>query len=263
MSRLIADVSRWQDVGTIKRLYENFNISGVMIRAGSGTKEDEKFRGHLKDAQECGIDIGVYWYSYAKSVEEVISEWEACLNVINTSGLTPTLPVVYDLEEEKVSTKTMNEMARAFLIMAEGEGFFAMLYSNLDFYKRVWDPETKELFAIWYARPNKKVSTALSEVKNAHLVQFTFAFNGDNQDMNEDVTAQGLSTIVRKLGAVPETIEAVSDEEFEEIKRGKRFLITANAFKPGDRIRIATFNKNYFATVKWIDKCGSKYIIGW
>ena len=42
---------------------KNDGIKFAIIRAGSGTKEDSKFKENMKGALDAGIQVGVYWFS--------------------------------------------------------------------------------------------------------------------------------------------------------------------------------------------------------
>ncbi len=53
----------------------------------------------VADCKKHSIDYGFYWYSYAMSVEQALTEAEKCIEVIK--NLSPTYPVFFDMEEKK------------------------------------------------------------------------------------------------------------------------------------------------------------------
>ncbi len=78
------DVSKYQ--GEIN--WEKVKDSGIqfaIIRAGYGKEtyqKDPKFETNYNNAKAVGIPIGVYWYSYAATIEEGEDEAKACLENI-------------------------------------------------------------------------------------------------------------------------------------------------------------------------------------
>ena len=93
------DVSAWQ--GDIN--WAKVKASGVefaILRAGIGREAsqiDKYFEKNYREARAQGIPVGVYWYSYANSVERVLQEAKACLTVLANREL--DLPVFYDIED--------------------------------------------------------------------------------------------------------------------------------------------------------------------
>ena len=59
-------------------------IEGVIIRAGFGKGNiDERFKENIEGAIEAGFDnLGVYWFSYAFTVEMAKREAQFCNDVI-------------------------------------------------------------------------------------------------------------------------------------------------------------------------------------
>ena len=50
-----------------------YGISGVIIRAGYGkviSQKDSMFETYYTNAKKAGLNVGAYWYSYAKSALE-------------------------------------------------------------------------------------------------------------------------------------------------------------------------------------------------
>ena len=48
-------------------------IVAVIIRAGFGQTEDNKFRQNYRNARAAGLKVGAYWYSYAYCVADAES----------------------------------------------------------------------------------------------------------------------------------------------------------------------------------------------
>lgn len=99
------DISAWQEKVNWKKI-KNDGIDFAILRAGYGKKanqEDAYFATNFKNATAAGLPVGIYWYSYAKSVADVEKEARLCLQVLGSRTL--DLPVFYDLEESSQLNK--------------------------------------------------------------------------------------------------------------------------------------------------------------
>lgn len=134
-------------------------LSGVILRAGYGKgTPDNMFKKHYEGFSGIGVPIGVYWFSYAKTVEEARNEAEYCLKAIK--GLKIELPVCYDFEYAsvtnaknagvKVTKELASVMAEAFLSTIEKHGYYAMLYTSPDFKKTYYDDYLNK-YDLWLA----------------------------------------------------------------------------------------------------------------
>ena len=109
---------------------------------------------------EAGIPFGVYWFSYAYTPEMARREAEKCISVIREYKV--QYPVCYDFEYDSVRyarqngvrvTRTLaTRLVEAFCGRVEELGYFAMYYSNLDYLERMFAPELRRKYALWYAR---------------------------------------------------------------------------------------------------------------
>ncbi len=141
VSKFGIDVSAHQeeiDWQTVKAAGVDF----AMIRAGyrgysGGTiVKDDYFERNIAGAQAAGIDIGVYFYSQAITVEEAIEEAEATLTFLGDTKL--TYPVVFDWEivttdsarTDNVSVKTLTDCSIAFCERIKQAGYIPMVYQN-------------------------------------------------------------------------------------------------------------------------------------
>lgn len=98
------DVSEWQGEGfSIAEHEPDF----VMIRLGYAESLDKQALNFIMQACNIGIPWGVYWYSYALTVKDVLAEAGACLKYLNK--LKPPLGVWIDMEDAD-SFKAKNGM---------------------------------------------------------------------------------------------------------------------------------------------------------
>ena len=116
-------------------------VKFAIIRAGFSTKKDVTMDKFVADCKKYGIDYGFYWYSYAMSVKQAQAEAEKCVEVIK--GLSPTYPVVFDMEEKKqidgLNTDIRTKMAIAFCERIRKAGFKPGIYANPSFMENYYD----------------------------------------------------------------------------------------------------------------------------
>ena len=90
------DVSEWQ--GDIN--WNKVDTDFCIIRAGYGksvSQKDKKFEVNYSGCKANSIPCGVYWYSYAVTPEEAVSEANACLEIIK--GKQFEYPIYFDVEQ--------------------------------------------------------------------------------------------------------------------------------------------------------------------
>ena len=124
------------------------SIDFLMIRAGRGKKIDDYFERNAEKATARGIPFGLYWFSYATSVAEAEAEADRVIEAAQRYRV--KMPIAYDYEYgsdvfvknmgKTVSAETCRKMASAFLSRVEAAGYYAVIYSNVDYIKRVFSP---------------------------------------------------------------------------------------------------------------------------
>lgn len=123
-------------------------VQFAMIRGGYGRNNvDKYFHANAKGATAAGIPIGIYWFSYAYTVDMARNEAKYAVALAKQYKI--TWPIAYDLEYDTVSyaakngvtiTKTMaTQMARAFCEEIEASGYIPMNYTNPDYLNRYFD----------------------------------------------------------------------------------------------------------------------------
>ncbi|MEW9079393.1 GH25 family lysozyme [Terrisporobacter glycolicus] len=150
-------------------------IKFVIIRAGYGSSTvDEKFEEYIKGAIEEGIDIGIYWFSYAISEEKAKLEAVKCMEVIKPYKDKITYPVFYDFEYDSVSyakkqgvsiNKTKaTAFAYSFLKEVEKGGYIPGLYTNIDFSQNYFFKSLQRDYDLWIAQYASRCSYSESHV---------------------------------------------------------------------------------------------------
>ena len=134
------------------------HVDFLMIRAGRGKKTDDYFERNAKSAAYLGIPFGLYWFSYATSAIEAEAEANRLIDAAQKYHI--KMPLAYDFEYGSdafiqqmgisLTTETRRKMATAFLSRIEAAGYYAVLYSNVDYIKRVFAPLLTR-WALWLA----------------------------------------------------------------------------------------------------------------
>jgi Lyzozyme M1 (1,4-beta-N-acetylmuramidase) len=77
------DISKHNPVVDWVKVDDSINF--VLIRAGYGndiSQKDSKFEDYIKAALAHNIHIGVYWFSYAVSIEDALKEAAVCKKIL-------------------------------------------------------------------------------------------------------------------------------------------------------------------------------------
>ena len=158
------DVSKWN--GTIDwASVKNSGIDYVIIRAGYGTSTvDPQFKSYIEGAKKAGLKIGVYWFSYATSVEEAKQEAQSCLQTLSPYKSSINYPVFFDFEYASVDyakknginiTKNLvSQMANAFLSTVKSQGYTTGLYTNRNFSNTYYNTDLLYSNNLWVAQYN-------------------------------------------------------------------------------------------------------------
>lgn len=158
------DVSKWQKEIDFNKVKES-GVEFVMMRLGTqegvgkSSIVDPYFERNLKGFQKAGIEIGVYYYSYAKTKEEAKEQARFVIDTLKREKL--DLPVAFDFEcwnlfnTLEISLHDLNEIAKTFLEEIESAGYTGMLYGSKNYLERVWNMDS---YPIWLAHYTKKTT---------------------------------------------------------------------------------------------------------
>ena len=129
--------------------YRGYGEEGKMV-------EDKLFHKNIQGALEAGLQVGVYFFSQATSVEEALEEAEFVLARIRQYDI--TLPVVFDWEyvsEEartaNVDPRTLTDCYLAFCGKMEEEGYTPMPYFNSYQSRKMMYLTELEQYPFWLA----------------------------------------------------------------------------------------------------------------
>ena len=140
---------------------KNAGVEFAIIRIGYGmfeNQKDKQFENNYSKARANGMPVGVYLYSYAKSVADAKKEAEVALNWLNGRDL--QLPVYFDIEDNRqarLGKSTLNEMCRTFCNTIEAGGYWAGIYSNKNWATNIINgAELGNRYTYWIAQYNKE-----------------------------------------------------------------------------------------------------------
>lgn len=140
-------------------------ISFAMVRLGfRGYGEegnlvlDNQFLANVQGAAEAGLDVGVYFFSQAITVEEAVEEAEYVLAALE--GHSITYPVVFDLEKVDVdsartnhlSVETATQVTQTFCQRITQAGYHPMIYGNVAWLMDRIDLTQLTQYDLWLAQ---------------------------------------------------------------------------------------------------------------
>lgn len=160
MYKNVIDVSTHQGVIDWKKVKEQ-GIEFVMLRAGYGKNNiDERFFDNATACTAYKIPFGIYWFSYAYTVDMAKREAEYAIAAV--AKYKSKCPISFDLEYDTVkyaASKNVTidknlatKMAAAFCSAVRAAGYDAVNYTNKDYMNRVFDMQQLKEFDVWYAR---------------------------------------------------------------------------------------------------------------
>ena len=129
------DISTWQREFDYDDLDKN-NIKFVILRAGFDITKDDMFEKHYEEISKRNIDIGCYWYTYARTKEEASMEAKKFLETVKNKKI--TYPLYLDIEDKTLSNlskETLDSIIDTFGRIIEQNGYYFGVYSNLNWYK--------------------------------------------------------------------------------------------------------------------------------
>ncbi|MGU8394925.1 GH25 family lysozyme [Clostridium perfringens] len=233
------DVSEHQ--GRINWEQVKGNIDFAILRAGYGRNNiDKQFIRNIKECNRLGIPVGIYWFSYAFSVEMARNEAKYVLEAIKPYKV--DYPVSYDLEYDTLNYASKNgvtigkrlatDMVKAFCDEINCNGYRAMNYTNQDFLLNKFYMDELTNYQLWYAWYNSKLNRDCAIWQYLESGQIP-GINGASVDMNycyedflkkeftlENATTKNVDTKlnIREKGTKDATIVG-------SIPAGEKFLI--------------------------------------
>lgn len=141
------DISSWQSNIDFQKVKDS-GVEFVMIRLGFGHNKnnelvlDNKFERNIKKAKEANLKVGIYFYSYANSIDKVKEQVNYILEKLNGEFL--DLPIAFDWEDwskfnkYNISLTDINLIAQTFIDEIKKHNYEAALYSSKYYLEKIW-----------------------------------------------------------------------------------------------------------------------------
>ncbi len=154
------DVSKWQGSIDWPKVAGD-GVKFAMIRLGYGSKAgtggtiDPYFEKNVEGALATGVAVGVYFYSYALTVEAVKKEAAFVIEQLAKYRGRILYPIAFDIEDSTqrgLGKATLTEMVRTFCAALEAAGYYASFYSNADWARNRLDMAALSSYDFWLAQ---------------------------------------------------------------------------------------------------------------
>ena len=213
MSKIGVDLSQYNSISDFVKA-KNAGLEFVILRAVStnnkGIYIDTKFESQYKACKTAGISVGVYMYTYAKSINQLKNEIAMLDKAIK--GKTFEYPIILDIEDpmlNKSSLKSVNtENVKYFCNYYEKKGYYAMFYSMPGFYGTSLNMNSLKDYDFWLAHwtlSTSKPSKHINAYGNTGIWQYTSSgsFTGIGKagaGLDVNVSYKDYPSIIKGLG---------------------------------------------------------------
>lgn len=149
------DVSEFQgkiDWDAVKAAGVDFAI----LRIGYGDQNaggaDKYFKRNVQECERLGIRWGAYLYSYSVNTKEAADEAAHALSAMK--GLTPDLPIYFDMEDSSTlgAKDRFADIAQTFCSKVEAAGFDAGVYASASWWKKYLTSPVFDNWSKWSAQ---------------------------------------------------------------------------------------------------------------
>lgn len=191
------DVSKWQRDIDFNKVKAD-GIDFVIIRAGTGkSTEDPYFSKNIRGAIDAGLKVGVYWFIYAKTSNDIIVNAKMCDAVLRNYKDSITLGVWADFEYDsdkycarQLSVKERTAWVKLFLDTLYAKGYKVGVYANKDYKDNKFGNLSQ--YSLWFAR----YTDDESKVQNYNPFMWQFTDKGKVNGIKGNVDMNYLMTVV-------------------------------------------------------------------
>ena len=204
------DVSRYQGLidwaqvaaaGYKGAMLKTVSTNRRLSKRADGLYIDPTFETNYRNARAAGLDVGVYYYTYATS--EAMADAELALLRQAVRGKELTLPVALDMEDETLAVlkpKDLTNLAAYALEKVEKMGFYAQLYTYTSYANTHLDmARLSGRWDVWLADYTGKTPNVTFNY-NAHQHTSKGSVPGITGNVDLNVTTLNYPRIIRKKG---------------------------------------------------------------
>lgn len=203
------DVSRYQGLidwaqvaaaGYKGAMLKTVSTNRRLSKRADGLYIDPTFERNYRNARAAGLDVGVYYYTYATS--EAMADAELALLRQAVYGKEFSLPVCVDVEENKLkqlSTLDLSNLTAYALEQVERMGFYAQLYTYTGYKYELDMARLSSRWDVWLADYTGKTPNVTFNY-NAHQHTSKGAVPGITGNVDLNVTTLNYPRIIEKKG---------------------------------------------------------------
>lgn len=203
------DVSRYQGkidwaqvaaAGYKGAMLKTVSTNRKLSKRSDGLYIDPTFEANYRNAKAAGLDVGVYYYTYATS--EAMADAELALVRQAVYGKELTMPLAVDVEENKLkpmSTLDLTNLTAYALEQVEKMGFYAQLYTYTGYKYELDMARLSSRWDVWLADYTGK--TPKVDFKyNAHQHTSKGSVPGISGNVDLNVTTINYPKIIKTKG---------------------------------------------------------------
>lgn len=204
------DVSRYQGAidwaqvaaaGYKGAMLKTVSTNHKLSKRADGLYIDPTFEDNYRNAKAAGLDVGVYYYTYATS--EAMADAELALVRQAVYGKELTMPLAVDVEENKLkpmSTLDLTNLTAYALEQVEKMGFYAQLYTYTHYSNMELDMgRLANRWDVWLADYTGKTPNVTFNY-NAHQHTSKGSVPGISGNVDLNVTTLNYPRIIEKKG---------------------------------------------------------------
>ena len=203
------DVSRYQGLidwaqvaaaGYKGAMLKTVSTNRKLSKRADGLYIDPTFETNYRNARAAGLDVGVYYYTYATS--EAMADAELALLRQAVYGKEFSLPICVDVEENKLkqlSTLDLSNLTAYALEQVEKMGFYAQLYTYTGYKYELDMARLSSRWDVWLADYTGK-APKVDFAYNAHQHTSKGSVPGITGNVDLNVTERNYPKIIRKKG---------------------------------------------------------------
>lgn len=180
----------------LKTVSTNYKLS----KRADGLYIDPTFETNYRNAKAAGLDVGVYYYTYATNKDMANAELALLRQAVYGKEL--TLPVAVDVEENKLkqlSTLDLSNLTAYALEQVERMGFYAQLYTYTGYKYELDMARLSSRWDVWLADYTGKTPNVTFNY-NAHQHTSKGGVPGISGNVDLNVTTLNYPKIICKKG---------------------------------------------------------------
>ena len=201
------DVSRYQGLidwaqvaaaGYKGAMLKTVSTNHKLSKRSDGLYIDPTFETNYRNARAAGLDVGVYYYTYATS--EAMADEELAMLRQAVYGKEFSLPVCVDVEENKLkqlSTLDLSNLAAYALEQVEKMGFYAQLYTYTGYKYELDMARLSSRWDVWLADYTGEAPSVTFNY-NAHQHTSKGSVPGISGNVDLNVTTLNYPRIIEK-----------------------------------------------------------------